>query len=56
MSPRSQWLSTLTFRKGRGKSEPSLTTRSAPVCSQTKTRPSSATAIAVAPVIPVVTR
>ncbi len=49
-------LSTGTLRNGASSNRPPLAIRSAPVCSQTKTRPSGATAIAVAPVIPVATR
>ena len=39
-----------------GQHAPPLTTRREPVCSQTKTRPSGATSIAVAPLTPVATR
>ena len=56
ISPRSQVLSTSRVTNGSGRSVPSLTTRSVPVCSQTKIRPSGATASAVAPVIPVAIR
>ena len=46
MSPRSQWLSHLDGSEmAAGRSAPSLTTRRVPVCSQTKTRPSAATAM-----------
>ena len=56
INPRSQVLSTFTVANGRGKSVPHLTTRSAPVCSQTRIRPSGVTANAVAPVIPAAIR
>ena len=54
-NPRSQELSTFTVTNGLSRRTSSLTTRSAPVCSHTNTRPSGATAIAVAPVRPVAT-
>ena len=53
---RSHLLSTATVTKGSRRSAPPLTTRSVPVCSHRNTRPSGATAIAVAPVIPAATR
>src|SRR5207244_12934823 len=55
ISPRSQVLSTGRRTNGSGSRRSPLTTRSAPVCSQTNTRPSGATARAVQPVSPVTT-
>src|SRR5688572_12907905 len=52
MSPRSQNESTRTRRNGSSRSLPSRTTRRVPSCSQMKTRPSGAAAIAVAPLRP----
>ena len=46
----------LDLQKRRGSSDRLLDDAELPVCSQTKIRPSAATAIAVAPVIPVATR
>ena len=56
INPRSHRLSTSTVTKGIFLQLAPLTTRTDPVCSQTKTLPSGATASAVAPVNPVAIR